>query len=1740
MPNETSIIGIEGMHPVGAFFVAKRAASTGPCAYAKQAELGERKDRKEKTEREEKELHMNETVRKQPPWVRALSIAMTIALVLGLSPALMVSKAYAAELTAGKMDLSSQEESLRSDPVVLEDGTYSVSGMETAVLSMYHFDPDAVSVVVKGDDAWLITSVDGAAEASTLKRFDGMAYGPQSSILDPNDETNHTLVEGTPVATVLEWPQEGTVTHRMFILPVDKSVLASQGDIYYMIKYKAGYSATHDGDWYKASGGDYYLTGYTLKYESASTALPGETIDLSITNNTGMFKAVTASAVENADGSATLTFALSGTGYKELYKGTYEQAVANGDGSAAAGNDSWAHGYTNADGKLEFQITIATGELGKDVPVVAVSDSYYNKYLSGDNSLDRAFYPRQFNLDLGAKTLVTGDYEATEPIAVTNNVSMFKPAAAATLECVGGPNSNNYKADLVLPMESDSMSEVFVGTPAEAEEAAQTIAFDTSAASEGIAGTFTVPVKWVATFGKPETLVNLANGEPFVMSFKSKKNGTWYGRTATLDEEAGTLVFDPWVDPAPANTVDELIAKIQSQVFTDTTWADCEAAKAAWDALSDAEKALVEEYDYFGRDTGDASADDPLNADEIGENEILVVSFGTSFNGSRAATIGGVEKALQAAYPDWSVRRAFTAQIIINHIYARDGVKIDNMQQALDRAVANGVKNLVVQPTHLMHGAEYDELVEALAPYQDKMSITVAEPLLGPVGADSSAINDDKLAVAQAVVAAAAADAGYADAAAAAADGAAIVLMGHGTAHSAAVTYEQMQAAMAQLGYANVFIGTVEGEPESTECSNVIAAVKAAGYTKVFLRPLMVVAGDHANNDMADPDDEESWYSQFTAEGNFDAANVTCQIAGLGEIPAVQQIYVAHTAKVLPAPPAIDLSITNNTGMFKAVTASAVENADGSATLTFALSGTGYKELYKGTYEQAVANGDGSAAAGNDSWAHGYTNADGKLEFQITIATGELGKDVPVVAVSDSYYNKYLSGDNSLDRAFYPRQFNLDLGAKTLVTGDYEATEPIAVTNNVSMFKPAAAATLECVGGPNSNNYKADLVLPMESDSMSEVFVGTPAEAEEAAQTIAFDTSAASEGIAGTFTVPVKWVATFGKPETLVNLANGEPFVMSFKSKKNGTWYGRTATLDEEAGTLVFDPWVDPAPANTVDELIAKIQSQVFTDTTWADCEAAKAAWDALSDAEKALVEEYDYFGRDTGDASADDPLNADEIGENEILVVSFGTSFNGSRAATIGGVEKALQAAYPDWSVRRAFTAQIIINHIYARDGVKIDNMQQALDRAVANGVKNLVVQPTHLMHGAEYDELVEALAPYQDKMSITVAEPLLGPVGADSSAINDDKLAVAQAVVAAAAADAGYADAAAAAADGAAIVLMGHGTAHSAAVTYEQMQAAMAQLGYANVFIGTVEGEPESTECSNVIAAVKAAGYTKVFLRPLMVVAGDHANNDMADPDDEESWYSQFTAEGNFDAANVTCQIAGLGEIPAVQQIYVAHTAKVLPQPIQTGWVKVDGKWYYYKDDGTMVANKWEKISGKWYHFDASGVMEASKWVKDSKGWCYLGSNGAMATDKWVKDSKGWCYVGSDGYCVTNQWKKDSKGWCYLGSDGRMVTDKWAKDSKGWCYLGSDGHMVYSKWVKDSKGWCYVGSDGYMVSSKWQKDSKGWCYLGADGRMITSDWQKISNKWYYFDSAGHMVTGTQTINGKSYTFDNNGVWIK
>ena len=424
-----------------------------------------------------------------------------------------------------------------------------------------------------------------------------------------------------------------------------------------------------------------------------------------------------------------------------------------------------------------------------------------------------------------------------------------------------------------------------------------------------------------------------------------------------------------------ANYVADLIDAIYVQNRTDETDEQCAKAKEAWDALTEEQKQLVSgeyaDYDYFGRDTGDASLDDPLNADDIGEIEILVVSFGTSFNDSRANDIGGIEKAIQKAFPTFSVRRAFTSQIIINHIQARDGIKTDNVDQALNRAINNGVKKLIVQPTHLMHGAEYDELTETLEKYAESFDqVILSEPLLGEHADDEKQTNKDKETVAMNVYNAAVKDAGYEDIDKAMEESTAFVFLGHGTSHKAKVTYSQMIAAYESLGYSNAFVGTVEGEPEETSVDEVISAVADAGYKNVVLRPLMVVAGDHANNDMAG-DDEDSWKSLFEGKGVFNS--VECQIKGLGSIEALQDLYVSHINDALEKDPIVmedsskDLSVLEDgkysakfetdSGMFKINETKEGRGVltvkDGKMTMEIVLSGDGIVGLYEGLADDA-------------------------------------------------------------------------------------------------------------------------------------------------------------------------------------------------------------------------------------------------------------------------------------------------------------------------------------------------------------------------------------------------------------------------------------------------------------------------------------------------------------------------------------------------------------------------------------------------------------------------------------------------------------------------------------------------------------------------------------------------------------------------------------------------------------------
>ena len=511
---------------------------------------------------------------------------------------------------------------------------------------------------------------------------------------------------------------------------------------------------------------------------------------------------------------------------------------------------------------------------------------------------------------------------------------------------------------------------------------------------------------------------------------------------------------------------------------------------------------------------------------------LLVVSFGTSYNDSREATIGAVEADLQKAYPDYEVRRAFTSQIIIDKLKERDNIDTDNVTQAMERLVSDGVKEVIVQPTHVMPGFEYDDMVKEVSAFSDKFDkLTISNPLLTD--------NEDYDRLVSALVEE---TAEYNQ------DGTAIVFMGHGTEHESNAAYARMQKRFAALGYSNYFVGTVEATPS---LEDVIGLVKESGAEKVVLLPLMVVAGDHANNDMAG-DEEGSWKTEFQKAG----FEVECVLKGMGQYESVRKIYADH-----------------------------------------------------------------------------------------------------------------------------------------------------------------AAAAME-----------------------------------------------------------------------------------------------------------------DQKPV---------------------------------------------------------------------LLAVSFGTSFNDSRDLTIGAVEEALQKANPDYEVRRAFTSQIIIDILNERDGLVIDNVTQAMDRLAADGVKEVIVQPTHVMAGFEYDDVMKEIEGCKSKFdSMKIGSALLVE---DADYENLAKILVEETK--------DYA------AEDTAIVFMGHGTEHEANATYAKLQETMTNAGYSNYIIGTVEATPS---LEDVIAMAKESGAKKVVLLPLMIVAGDHANNDMAG-DEEGSWKTEFQKAG----FEVECVLKGMGQYPGVQQMIVDHAA-------------------------------------------------------------------------------------------------------------------------------------------------------------------------------------------------------------------------
>lgn len=260
-------------------------------------------------------------------------------------------------------------------------------------------------------------------------------------------------------------------------------------------------------------------------------------------------------------------------------------------------------------------------------------------------------------------------------------------------------------------------------------------------------------------------------------------------------------------------------------------------------------------YKYFG--------------DIMDDKVILVVSFGTSYNNNRSLTIGAIEKDIEINFPDYDVRRAFTSQMVINILKKRDDLEIDNVKEALERALNDGVKSIIIQPTHIMDGTEYHyKILDELEDFKDKFdSLVVANPLL---------ITDDDF---EDLISSMTKDD-------CSNDETAICFMGHGTPAKSNIVYTKLQNKLNEKGFNHYYIGTVEAEPTFDD---VLAMIKKGNYNKIILKPLMVVAGDHAQNDMAG-DGEDSWKSMFLDNGY----DVECIVEGLAQSQDIRDVYIKH------------------------------------------------------------------------------------------------------------------------------------------------------------------------------------------------------------------------------------------------------------------------------------------------------------------------------------------------------------------------------------------------------------------------------------------------------------------------------------------------------------------------------------------------------------------------------------------------------------------------------------------------------------------------------------------------------------------------------------------------------------------------------------------------------------------------------------------------------------------------------
>ena len=1055
-----------------------------------------------------------------------------------------------------------------------------------------------------------------------------------------------------------------------------------------------------------------------------------EKTELAITNNTGMFKAVSAYLTEE-DGQTYLVMTLSGSGYKELVKGTYEQAVAGGDGTAEKGDNSWIHGVTNEEGKLEFKIPVAKGE--SYIPVVAVSNSYYTKYLNGTNPLERSFFPRQLEIDAAAKTLVTGDYEETTDFSVTSNVADFKTENTAETDLAGGPNSNNYKVQPVLKMLDTTYDKVTYPTVQSGKISKATVAITGDCF---VISLINAPGQEAFKDKAPvELTFHVAEDAPYAEA------GTDVVRTLTIDKSAKTIVIDGEPLTAKAAQIEDGVYKLPelsagpSAMFNhfeaDSRLLIVSGDTATIRFITDASTASIQKYSRIAlgksselvetsyqaelpsgttivegklqpHNAGSTSEDrkdkylfevtlpkaevEALLANDVAEDIYIVVwnnagssaekipgwykpskdiylSLGTLGDKTEApaeeegfgftlqvgvyeegqdfhtASFDGVTYALKDAagntyeatpvgvgmirYSDLSADNTYTftaskeGWVVVKqgewnteaHAYEYIYTGESEINITITKADKDGNvseythpgmvfrlppreenvvdKALAEVPEDLNYDLFTDETAKAL-----KDAIAAADPL----EKDEEKLNAMAKAVTDALHGLIPKDGAY-EVDITKYNGTPYYLFeGLGDSDKAAgkailvVENGQMTAriVLKNQSYGQVALGTKD---------EVIAAATAAGKVP------------EGTIDLEMPEEKQTINGKeykvttgtipvpalFTKiDYAYHSSNTTKYTYNTGWYDH-GAMFLGNTLKPTEMPPEepeepekTELAITNTTSMFKAVSAYLTEE-DGQTWLHVALSSSGYKELFKGTYEEAVANGDGTAENGNDSWIHGETNEEGKLEFKIPVAEGENGVTIPVTAVSNSYYTKYLNGGNDLARAFYPRQLTVDKDAKTLVTGDYESIEELTITNNIKMFKPESAVK-HVKGGPNSNTYINTIELTMGSDAYDKAFIGDGAAVKED---------------------EVKALSA-DKVFDLGLLEEGSNTV-AFHSSKKDLWYNREVVYDSAAKTLTFND--KPADYSAVDAAKEKVPEDLSAYTE----QTAQAVKDAVAAVETGL-----------------------------------------------------------------------------------------------------------------------------------------------------------------------------------------------------------------------------------------------------------------------------------------------------------------------------------------------------------------------------------------------------------------------------------------------------------------------------------------------------------------------------------------